>query len=324
MQKHKHRYAAGVITTLILAIPIIGLWQRQAIFDQIRLYGYVAPDSISQLATDTGMVASMRRLFYVYHPAIEDKTAFNKACRENEQTIVLGCYVNGQGIYLLDVTDSRLNGVEQVTAAHESLHAAYARLSSSERKKVDAMTSAYFATATDQRLKDTIELYKKQNSSVVPNELHSILGTEERVLPAELETYYSRYFSDRSKVVSFSEQYEKAFTERKNQIVAYDAQLSALIEQIDGLQASLTAQASSLSNERARLSGLKSSGQISAYNAAVPGYNAKVNKYNDDIDNLSNVITEYNDIVPKRNAIASEESDLVQAIDSRSTVPARQ
>jgi hypothetical protein len=324
MQTPKRRYVAGIFTILVLALPVVGLWQRQAIFDLIRLHNYAPPAAISQLATDTTMQPSMRRMFYVYHPAIQDKTAFNNSCRDNEQTIVLGCYVNTKGIYLLDVTDARLTGVEQVTAAHEGLHAAYERLSSAERKRIDKLTGDYFATTTDQRLKDTIELYKKQDPGVVPNELHSILGTEVRTLPAELETYYRQYFSDRSKVVAYSEQYEKAFTERKNQIEAYDTQLAGLKKQIESLQVSLTAQSTSLSPERDRLNGLRSSGQTTAYNAAVPGFNQQVNSYNTNVDKLSVLISEYNDLVAKRNAIASEESELVKAIDSRTSVPARQ
>jgi len=320
----KRKFFSLISTLLVVVVPVLAFMQRQAIFDQIRLHGYSAPDSVTQLATDTTMLPSTRRLFYVYHPALDEKSEFNKACRENEQTIVLGCYVEGKGIYLLNVTDSRLTGVEQVTAAHETLHAEYARLSTSERKKVDQMTAAAFAGLTDQRIKDTIELYRKQDASVVPNELHSILGTEVRNLPADLENYYKQYFSDRSKVIAYSEQYEQAFTERKNQIIAYDDQLSALKEQISNLQASLTTQAAELSGERDRLNSLKSSGQVSAYNAAVPGYNAKVNSFNQSIDTLTGLINQYNDIVPKRNAIASEESDLVQAIDSRSSVPAHQ
>ena len=318
------RLTNAFATLVILAVPSVGYLQRQAFFDEFRLHGYVASSDISQLATDTSMLPSMRRLFYIYHPELQEKVAFNSSCRDNEQTIVLGCYVDTRGIYLLNVTDSRLTGVEQVTAAHETLHAAYARLSQNEQKKVDAMTMSYYATVTDQRLKDTIELYKKQDTRIVPNELHSILGTEVRTLPGDLEQYYKRYFADRSKVVSFSEQYEKAFTERKNQIVAYDAQLSSLKEQINALQNTLTTKATQLSAERQRLSGLKLSAQTSEYNQAVPGYNAMVNRYNDDIDSLSGLIAEYNDIVPKRNAIASEESDLAKAIDSRSSVPARQ
>src|SRR6185295_11567695 len=102
------------------------------------------------------MTPDTRRLFYVYHPVLEDKQAFNSHCTDSEKTIVLGCYISRTGIYLYDVTDSRLNGVEQVTAAHETLHAAYERLSSSERKRVDGLTAQAFAQVTDQRIKDTI------------------------------------------------------------------------------------------------------------------------------------------------------------------------
>jgi hypothetical protein len=318
------KFLVGLISIVLLATPLVVLWQRQAVFDWWRLRGYEPSVAVSQLATDTTMVSSMRRLYYVYHPSIDEKTAFNQACRENEQTIVLGCYINGRSIHILSVTDSRLDGVEQVTAAHEALHAVYARLSGAERKKVDTMTAAAFAAITDQRLKDVIELYRKQDPSVVPNELHSILGTEVRSLPADLEAYYTRYFSDRSKVVDYSEQYEQAFTDRKNQILSYDAQLSSLKEQIQALQTSLNNQSKTLTNERNQLTNLKSGGQTNAYNAAVPAYNAKVNAYNSDIDTLTGLINQYNDIVPKRNAIASEEQDLVQAIDSRESVPARQ
>lgn len=312
-----------IVSLFVISLPLLAFWQRTAIFDEIRLYNYSAPSSIVKLADETSMMPSMRRLFYVYHPSLNDKTTFNDNCRKNELTIVLGCYVDGRGIYLLDVTDSRLSGVEQVTAAHEALHAAYARLSSKERKKVDAMTSAYFSTTTNQRLKDTIELYKKQNASVVPNELHSILGTEIRILPADLENYYKQYFADRLKVVGFSEQYEQAFTDRKNQVAAYDIQLSSLKDQISNLQASLELQESDLISERARMDELESSGQIAEYNKAVPGFNQKVNSYNKEVDTLTSLITQYNEIVPARNALVSEELELVQAIDSRSTVPAR-
>jgi len=311
-------------TLFVVLLPVVGFWQRQAIFDWVRLRGYMPSEQVASLATNTTMSNSMRRLFYVYHPGIEDKTTFNKSCRDNEQTIVLGCYVDRIGIHLLDVTDSRLAGIEEVTAAHEVLHAAYARLGTLERKEVDLMTSMAFSALTDQRIKDTIELYRKQDPSIVPNELHSILGTEMRNLPADLEDYYKQYFTDRSKIVSYSEQYEKAFTERKNQIVAYDAQLESLKTQIDSLQSKLEKSAASLSAQRAQLDAERAAGNIAAYNAGVSGYNKSVAAYNQQIDQLTALVAQFNDIVPRRNAIASEESDLVKAIDSRETVPGKQ
>ena len=318
---HK-RYITAVATMAIMAVPIFGFIERQAIFDALRLRGYVPSENVVQLATDTAMLDRTRQIFYVYHPSIEEKSVFNQSCRDNEQTIVLGCYVDGKGIHILNIDDVRLTGVEQVTAAHETLHALYARLSKNERKRVDAMTAAAFKSLTDQRVKDTIELYRKQDPTIVPNELHSILGTEVRVLPAELEAYYKQYFSDRSKTVGFSEQYEQAFTERKNQIAAYDAELNSLKLKIDNLQNELTSDTESLSRQRQQLDSLRS--DAAAYRSAVSSYNNNVNAYNVKIDRLTGLVAQYNDIVPRRNAIASEEQDLVKAIDSRESVPGKQ
>jgi uncharacterized protein YukE len=306
-----------VLACLPLVLVLTVLWQRQAIADYIRLYNYTPPAAIVTLADETTMNSRMRRMFYVNHPDIAHKADFKKYCSTGEKTIVLGCFIENKGIYLLSVDDERLEGIEQVTAAHETLHAAYARLSSSERKKVDAMTAAAFASLTDQRVKDTIELYRKQDPTVVPNELHSILGTEVSNLPANLEMYYTRYFSDRAKIVRYSEQYEQAFTDRKNQIADYDAQLASMKQQIDSLEKSLTAQDADLTSQRANLNDLKNGGQSEAYNAAIPGYNAKVVQYNKDVNTLTSLIAQYNEAVPKRNDIATEESELVQAIDTR-------
>jgi hypothetical protein len=313
-----------VLVFFFFSLPVVAFMQRLTIFDWFRLHGYQPPIAVSQLAAETTMQPYTKHLFYVYHPLIEDKAAFNTACHAGEQTIVLGCYIDGFGIHIFNVTDQRLAGVEQVTAAHETLHAAYARLSSSERKKVDTMTADAFSNLKDQRIKDTIELYRKQDAKVVPNELHSILGTEVRNLPINLENYYSKYFSNRLKVVSFSEQYEQAFTDRKIAITRYDAELLSTKDKITALQSSLSDQSVKLTNERTRLNNLRSSDQIAAYNEAVPGFNALVQHYNQDVDSLSGLINHYNEVVSKRNSIATEEDELVNAIDSRTTVPARQ
>lgn len=315
--------AAGLASVFVLtAAAVCGYIFRQDIYDWNRLRNYTPPPTIVQLADDTAMVAESRRLFYVYHPLLADKSTFNTYCRDSEQTIVLGCYIHNQGIYLFDITDERLAGVEQVTAAHEMLHAAYARLDDDERADIDAMLLAAFESLkSNTRLVETVELYRKRDPSVVPNELHSILATEIRTLPAGLEAYYKRYFTDRQKVVSFSEQYEQAFTERRNAVRAYDEQLADLKAQIDSLQASLNQTNQELNAQRNQMNSLRASGQTQAYNEQVPSYNAKVNQYNRDIDRLEALIVRYNDIVQKRNDIVAEEAELVEAIDSREVVP---
>lgn len=306
-----------VLTGILLASVVFG----QQIDDWLKLRGYTPSPLIAALATDTTMNDSSRRLFYVQHPELADKTTFNTHCRENEQTIVLGCFISGRGIFLLDVTDERLAGIEEVTAAHELLHAAYERLSSKERVRINALLQKTYESLNNERIRNTVELYRSQDPAIVPNELHSILGTEVRVLPAELEQYYSRYFTDRAKIVGFSEKYEQAFIERRNQIRTYDEQLASLKTQFENLQAGLLATDTELRNQRDHMNSLKSSNQIAAYNEQVPVYNARIRQYNRDVDRLESMIAQYNDIVQKRNAVASEEAELVEAIDSREVVP---
>lgn len=318
MQKDKRSSVIGLALSLLL-LGAVGLaWlKRDALFHMWRLYRYEPSATIVRIADETRMTSSARRLFYVYHPSLEGKQTFNTHCTDSEQTIVLGCYVARRGIYLYDITDDRLRGVEEVTAAHEMLHAAYDRLASAERRRIDALTDQAFRALHDERITATIEQYRKRDASSVPNELHSILATEVKSLPTELEQYYARYFSDRSAIVALSEQYEHEFTGRQQQREAYDAQLQTLKQQIDALNTELSGRAAAINQQYRDLTNLKQSGDIDAYNAGVPNYNRAVNAYNGDVTNVQAMIRQYNDIVEKRNALVLEESQLQEAIDSR-------
>lgn len=318
------RYLSIFSSFALLAIVIALLLNRQAISDWWALRDYTPPERIVQLADQTTMVDSTRKLFYVNHPSLDDKASFNGHCRTTEQSIVLGCYVAHQGIFLLDVKDPRLNGVIEVTSAHEVLHAAYERLSTNERTRIDRLTEEYFATQTDERIKNTVENYRKSDPSVVPNELHSILGTEVENLPTELESYYARYFSNRKQVVAFSKQYEQAFTDLRNQVSKYDEQLTAMKAQIDASEAEITTKGEALNAERSRMNNLLQAGRTQEYNAAVPGFNQQVNAYNTLVQKARNLVADYNATVEKRNALATEEQELVHAIDSNFTTESKE
>lgn len=310
----------GILIVLVVA-SFIGYTQRWNIYDSWRLRDYQPPEKIAALATETTMNDKARRLFYVYHPELNDKEAFNRNCTLSESTIVLGCYISGKGIYVYGVTDERLKGVLQVTAAHEMLHAAYGRLTGSEKTRVNKMLNDFYDKLTDKRIRDTMDDYRN-NGADVTNELHSILGTEVRDLSPELEEYYKRYFTDRMVVVEYSEKYEQAFTERKNKIAQFDSQLEGLRKQIDEGQASLGSQAAALESERVRLEGLLAAKNYDAYNAGVAGYNAQVNAYNIQVRHVRGLIDQFNTVVAQRNTIATEEGELVKAIDSRpETIP---
>jgi hypothetical protein len=313
-----------VTLAILLVLIVLVFIGHQAFLDWLRLRDYAPPAAVAQLAGEDGMTATAKHLFYVNHPEITNGKDFTGNCPVgSEKTVVLGCYVgNDRGIYIYAVDDQRLNGVEQVTAAHEMLHAAYRRLSSSARSRVDAMLMDYYQhNLTDQRVKDTIAAYQKSEPKDVVNEMHSIFGTEVANLPAPLEAYYKKYFADRSKVTAFTASYQSVFTSRQSQVATYDAQLASLKQQIDIGQTQLAQQKASLDGQNRQLQAYRTSGQISAYNAGVSPYNQAVAAYNAQLTDTRNLIKQYNDIVSARNAIALEEQELVKEL-SASSLPA--
>lgn len=321
---HDQRGVGKVATLIVLSVwfVIIGVAavNRQNILDYFKLRNYTAPSSVAMLASQTTMSGYGRKIFYVNAPSIETKTVFKTNCPNNggEQSIVLGCYHGNQnGIYLLKVTDPRLNGVEEVTAAHEMLHGAYDRLSAAEKNKINAMIQSYYDTGLkDKRIKDTVDAYRKTEPNDVVNEMHSIFGTEVANLPADLENYYAQYFTNRKAVVGFANKYQSEFSSRKLAVEKYDAQLSSLKVGIMAQEASIKDRQTAIATSQADLQQKRSSGNTGQYNAGVPGYNAQVAQYNASVATLKSSIEQYNTIVSARNAIAVEESQLANALNT--------
>ncbi len=316
--KMTRRLSGIVITAIVLGGSLVAWGQRQALSDWWVLRDYEPGERIAALADNTKMTDEGKKLFYVHDPQLSEKQQFQEVCDIGEASIVLGCYISRQHIYILDVQDGRLSGIHEVTAAHEMLHAAYERLSRQERQRVDGMTAAFFETLADERIVQTVERYRARDPSVVLNELHSILGTEVWDLSPELEAYYQRYFNDRRKIVAYMAGYEQEFTSRRDRVAAYDEQLSGLRTRIDTAKTSLEHQSSAIESERRRLDGLLANGQTEDYNAAVSGFNALVRAYNNELAAARQLIEDYNQLVEARNAVATEEQELIEAIDSRS------
>jgi len=265
-----------------------------------------------------------KHLFYINRPSLESKADFNMHCSDTtEETAVLGCYHgNRQGIYLYAVTDERLAGVRQVTAAHEMLHQAYDRLSDDERSRIDALLEAFYDSGQlNEDIKAKLDSYKKQADVVLASEMHSIFGSEVRNLPAELEGYYKQYFSDRSKVVGFSEAYRAEFTRRQELVKQYDAQLASLKRQINTNKSELEEKMSFLNSKEKEIDQDVASRNQTQYDADVQAYNETVQSYNSLLAETRQLISRHNDIVGKRNEIAVQEQQLQQALDSRLETP---
>src|SRR5687767_3715341 len=141
--KRQVKNSGGVIPLLVGVVSIIlafvVFFNRQYIIDQIVVWQYRPSPAIASIVDRAHLNDKGEFYFYASTPMIEDAASFNKNCtKQEEETAILGCYVNRR-IYVYDVTNKKLDGIEEVTAAHEMLHAVYDRLSGDEKQKVDSM-----------------------------------------------------------------------------------------------------------------------------------------------------------------------------------------
>lgn len=313
MRKHVLQFGIVAVTVLVGWLLVTN---RYYLRDWWVLRSYNAPAEIVTIAERVSLSEEGKRIFYASKPEINRSQLFNGNCPILDKSIVLGCYSAGR-IFIYDITDKRLDGIKEVTAAHEMLHAAYSRLSSSERKRIDALVDAAAETVVDERIKQTIDEYRQDDPSSVPNELHSIIGTELAELNPELEDYYARYFANRSAVIAHAQQYEAVFVQIDTQLSELKQQIDDSSQDIKALSTELEAKKATLDADADRLNGLRKSGQITQYNAAVPAYNNDVSSFNATIQTYKSAITTHNLLVSQYNELALTQNELVASISSK-------
>jgi hypothetical protein len=321
LMNYMRRFLPYVFLALLVLLGA-GFWvKHEQVLDWVATRGYMPSDTVNQLVVDTEMTPYGKQLFFANRPVVEGKDSFNKHCTDpSEQVAVLGCYTGDRrGIYLFDVTDSRLTGIEQVTAAHELLHQAYDRLNGAERTRINGLLQEYHDLTATQALKAKIASYKHSEPKELQNEMHSIFATEAAELPAELEEYYTRYFANRKKIVAYHAQYQAEFDKRHAQIEAYDKQLATMKTDIENHKESLKDREAELEARREQLDGYLAANQIATYNAAVPGFNALVVSYRAELQATNHLVDQFNQILGERNDIAVQERQLEEAIDSHVT-----
>jgi chromosome segregation ATPase len=272
------------------------------------------------LADRTDMSSGGKFYFYASHPSIDTAEKFNKQCdRAEESVAILGCY-DGQNIYIYDITDSRLDGIREVTAAHEMLHAAYARLNEDEKQKVNVLLEAEYA-----KLKDTAEFaermsfYARSEPGERDNELHSIIGTEVKTIGVELEAHYRRYFNDRSKIVGLHEAYASVFAALQSRSKQLGVTLTALGNEIEADSSSYNTAVTQLNadintfNARANNGGF---GSVSEFESARAKLVARANQLEEERASINDKVARYDVIRQELTSVASESEALSRSIDS--------
>lgn len=313
-----------VALALVVLMGCGALWlflHRQYVIDQIVVWQYQPSSEVASLASRTHLSKEGKFIFYAAQPAVEDATAFNKDCTSVEQsTAVLGCYAREQ-IYIYNVTDTRLDGIKETTAAHEMLHAAYERLSPTQRQHVNSLLEVEYAKLKDDKdFSQRMAIYARTEPGERDNELHSIIGTEVHTISPDLEAYYSQYFTDRQALVNLHDAYSSLFTQLSakkdalaQQLTALKAQIATETRQYNDAVAGLNADIQAF-NDKATANGFTSQAdfdkQRSALMSRIDALDRQRNAVNADI-------ATYQDLYAQYQAVVGQSETLNQSIDSK-------
>lgn len=314
-----------VVTILVLVCSLLIVANRQYILDTVHFWSYQPTADVASIASRVRLTDSGKFSFYAAQPAVEDSQKFNMSCGRTEQsTAILGCYVNDK-IYLYNVTDNRLDGIKEVTAAHEMLHAVYQRMSDSDRAKVNELVEAeYRKISTNPSFIERMAFYARTEPGERDNELHSIIGTEVANISPELDAHYSKYFTDRSSIVALRNGYEAEFDRLDKQAKALGAQLDSISKQVDAGTAKYNNDVKQLNADITDFNRRAESGSFStrtAFNNERLALQQRVRGLGDLRNTINNLIDKYEALRSQYNETVTQSKILYQSIDS-TLVPA--
>ncbi len=306
---------------------------------------------IKKLAEATTMTSEAQQIFYKQKPTIQPKSTFLKECQKlgklDEDQLLLGCYISdGRAgkIVIESIPDARFKGMMESIAAHEMLHAAYHRLSQSERDALAPRLKKAAHRVTDRHLAKVLKKYEDTNGDRYVNELHSHLGTELDDLGDDaLEQHYRRYFVDRHRVVAISQQSQAAMNKLddqadrlKSEIDAMEVNLKSAKQNLKAMQQNLADRRQTLEMLHANVIQLREQAEQtdhqdsnwpnaiaqfeqmkSRYNEQVQDYSVQVQQTQNQTDQFNQQVDQYNQKIRAYNEIAHEQRSFFAELDSR-------
>jgi chromosome segregation ATPase len=294
------------------------------------------------------MTALAKRTFYRQKPQIKPQKEFFQHCKVPDQTIMLGCYVRrgtNSNIVIQQVTDERMNGMMEVTAAHEMLHAAYDRFTQIKKDELSPHLVEAAKRVKDKRLLSVLKDYKAKDLDLYYNELHSHLGTELTDLGSpKLDKHYKRYFNDRRQVLALAQQSVssiKAIDDKtdslKPQIEALEKELKVMETQLNQSEADLKGSRQNLESLEANLNSTKQTAesaiqqgagnvqqliaqfeqQKSEFNRTVDIHNDNVQRQKDNVANFNDRFKLYEAKIDEYNKAAKEGRAILEPLKGR-------
>lgn len=226
----KKKYLWGwLILAVLAAMAVAVVLNRQRIYDFFRGISYKPTAEMVEIREKLNLTDEGVFLFNASRPELNVRDEFNEKCRAGQdfEVAVLGCYMDGN-IYVYDIESEELDGIRELTTAHELLHAAYARMPSAEKEELEPILKKIYAE-NGEILRDDISTYDDESRM---EEIYVRAGTEIKALPDVLEKEYARIFRNQDGVVGYYEKYIAVFRE-------VEAEMDALADEIETLADSI-------------------------------------------------------------------------------------
>ena len=303
------------VLLLGLVIAAVLIINRRWIVDWYRGINYTPTTEMAEIRDNLALTDGGTFLFNALRPELGEADEFNTHCHQTpSETAVLGCYTDG-AVHIYNITSPELDGILEVTTAHEMLHAVWARMNAAEQES--------FMAALNQVIAENGEILDSELETYEPDmrmeEAYVRAGTEIAELPEQLEKHFAQYFKDRSKVVNYYNNYIAVFNDNREQaerleqeIPELKAKITAEIEQYEKTardleqrvnefnrcastancfksQAEFATQRNQLMREQQNLQA--QNGQL---NGEIADFNAKIDQYNQIVDDSRKLEEEIN------------------------------
>lgn len=310
-----------VVIAAIVGGAIWALFNWQNLVDRFVASTYRPSSEMQQTVDMLQLTDEGKFYFFAAQPALNDREDFNNNCtHRDKESIILGCYVPMQHIFIFDIDDERLTGVKEVTSAHEMLHVAYDRLSSSEKDEVNKLLENELSSITSESLQERLAIYERTEPGEKFNELHSIIGTEVASISPELESYYKQYFEDRKTIAKMANRYEQLFNELQQQQEGLVAEIDMLVTELNQRVSDYNAEIDALNNDISDFNQKARSGYFkdeASFDIARNELIARQNQLENERSAIEQLEQQYEQKRSQLEALNSEAESLNKTIDSR-------
>ncbi|WGD38513.1 hypothetical protein [Lysinibacter sp. HNR] len=322
-RRKRGRIIAFIAVIAVAAIALLGYINRQYITDQVTVWTFTPSSEVVEVKDRLNLTDRGEFVFLASSPTLESSQLFNEQCsnvNHGDGGHVLGCFT-GENIHLFKIDDERLNGVVEVTAAHELLHAAYSRLSDAEKEDLNRILLSEYERigAEKPEIKERMAVYDQLTEAQFVNELHSVLGTEVSGLSAELEEHYATYFTNRQIILDLFNSYHSAFTSLQSQAQEIEAQMRSLGDSIESRRQSYEESITTLNATIAAFNDRAQSGSFSSQAEFQSERNrllSRADALEAERTTLESDVSKYNELRQKLIALGAESQELNRVLDS--------